>query len=244
MTDRGSAWGPWGAHGKPHYAVRRLPMASASPLPSDSPVWRETDPVSVACPLRLAPADGESEQHQPRVEVRVRYAEDALFLCFQVDDRYVRAVETKIHGRVWEDACVEFFVQPKPERGYVNFEINCGGTLLVAYHEHPDWPGADVTDPGLMPMEQVSLVQIEASMPRTVDPEIAEPVSWSITYRVPLALFEAHVGPLGPLSGKTWRANFYKCAENNSHPHWLSWAPIVEGRTFHAPRWFGTLTFE
>jgi len=33
---------------------------------------------------------------------------------------------------------------------------------------------------------------------------------------------EHYVGPLGPLTGQVWRGNFFKCAEDNSHPHWAA----------------------
>ncbi len=43
-----------------------------------------------------------------------------------------------------------------------------------------------------------------------------------------------------PLSGQTWAANFTKCADKTSHPHWLSWVGV---RTFHYPRDFNRLVF-
>jgi hypothetical protein len=47
-----------------------------------------------------------------------------------------------------------------------------------------------------------------------------------------------------PAPGVRWRANFYKCAEHNSHPHWLMWAPIDFPKpNFHLPEFFGTLEF-
>jgi len=59
-----------------------------------------------------------------------------------------------------------------------------------------------------------------------------------------LALFETFVGPLGAPSGQIWRANFYKCADESSHPHWGSWADIGERLDFHQPECFGEIIFE
>jgi hypothetical protein len=43
----------------------------------------------------------------------------------------------------------------------------------------------------------------------------------------------------------TWRANFYKCGDKTSHPHWLTWNPVDKPRPdFHLPQYFGTLVFE
>jgi len=47
-----------------------------------------------------------------------------------------------------------------------------------------------------------------------------------------------------PVAGTIWRSNFYKCADESSHPHWLTWAPINFPRpSFHIPEFFGTLEF-
>ncbi|MEI3342563.1 MAG: carbohydrate-binding family 9-like protein [Coprobacter fastidiosus] len=39
-------------------------------------------------------------------------------------------------------------------------------------------------------------------------------------------------------------ANFYKCADNSSLPHYLSWSPIeTENPDFHRPEFFGEIYF-
>jgi hypothetical protein len=48
---------------------------------------------------------------------------------------------------------------------------------------------------------------------------------------------------LGKIGGQSWRGNFFKCAEEISHPHWASWSPVDE-LNFHLPRCFGTIHFE
>lgn len=47
------------------------------------------------------------------------------------------------------------------------------------------------------------------------------------------------------LSGLEAKANFYKCGDNTSKPHYLSWNPIgTESPDFHRPDFFGNLIFE
>jgi len=58
---------------------------------------------------------------------------------------------------------------------------------------------------------------------------------------VPRAFFEHYTGALGEWSGQTWRANFYKCADDSSHPHWMSWNPVGDPLSFHRPERFGVL---
>ena len=60
------------------------------------------------------------------------YDERALSIIFRVEDRYVRAVAECFQDSVCTDSCVEFFVAPLPDsQAYFNFEVNCGGTMLL-----------------------------------------------------------------------------------------------------------------
>jgi len=228
---------------KPVYVVRRADSAPALDGRWGGPVWRGADTLAVTHFLPESTEGLPDSGHRPKTEARVLYDAKGLYVRFRVKDRYVRSVETEYHGRVWEDAAAEFFVQPKAERGYFNFEINCGGTMLLSYHENPGYQGPVARKDGGVPWELASQVVIEHSMPEVVDPEMTEPVEWHIAYFVPFALLEAYVGPLGDVSGQVWGANFYKIAETNSHPHFGAWSPILEGVNFHSPQFFGVIRF-
>jgi hypothetical protein len=144
-------------------------------------------------------------------------------------------------AEVYRDSCVEFFVQPKPGKGYFNFEFNCGGSLLCSYVIDPA-RGEDgtLTEAIRLPAAVGEQVQIAHSLPQVVDPEMTEPVEWALAFFVPFAILSQYVGPLGSIAGQVWRANLYKCAEDNSHPHWAAWSPVDE-LNFHLPRCFGTI---
>jgi hypothetical protein len=235
--------GAQGTEGKPVYEVKR---AEATPdLKGDweGPVWQHANELRVET-FYTSPEAPQSGKHKPVTRARALYDDKGIYIHFKIDDRYVRCIETEYHGKVWEDACAEFFVQPKAERGYFNFEINCGGTMLLSYHENPEWKGAAQREEGSVPEELASQVKIFHTMPKKVDPEIEEPVTWQLEYFIPFSLLEEYVGELGGVSKQSWRANFYKCAENNSHPHWASWSPITGKLDFHQPEFFGVIRFE
>jgi hypothetical protein len=80
-------------------------------------------------------------------------------------------------------------------------------------------------------------------MPEIVEPEISAPTEWVLEFFIPLDLLEKYVGPIGEVQRQEWQANFYKCADGTSHPHWASWSPVAEF-DFHLPRCFGTIRFE
>ncbi|MDD3966848.1 MAG: carbohydrate-binding family 9-like protein [Candidatus Marinimicrobia bacterium] len=45
------------------------------------------------------------------------------------------------------------------------------------------------------------------------------------------------------MPGSRWRANFYKCGDKTSHPHWGSWQAL-DILIFHQPESFGILEFD
>lgn len=182
--------------------------------------------------------------HRPRVRAQLQYdAGRNLLLRFEVEDRYVRSVCRAYQDPVCTDSCVEFFVQPKPDRGYLNFEMNAGGTLLLQHVTDPTPDPDGLRGCKAVPWELGQKVRIMSSLPPVVDPERTEPVYWTLEAVIPLEILEAFVGPLGPLAGQIWRANFYKCGDGTSHPHWAMWSPVGEGCSFHQPAFFGCLEF-
>jgi len=177
------------------------------------------------------------------------YDATMLYGLFCVRDRYVVCTHPGYQNHAYKDSCVEFFVQPRPGRGHLNFEMSCGGGLLL-FHirdctplNDPARPDDEFADYVKVPPEAGSQVVIHHSLPEIVEPEIREDVEWLLQFHIPLALLETYVGPLGDLAGQEWRANFNKCADDSSHPHWGTWAPLGEELNFHQPARFGTIRF-
>lgn len=183
-----------------------------------------------------------SADHRPVTKARLLHNADGIFVSFDVADRYVRCVYTNYQDPVCRDACVEWFVIPKAGHGYFNFETNCGGTLLLHY-QRPTATAKDKYD--VIPVDPTWAKQlgIHHTMPKVVDPEIEKPTAWRLSYFVPFSLFENYVGPVDRSIGTVWRANFYKCASNNSHPHWASWSPIGKVLNYHQPQFFEEIEF-
>lgn len=202
------------------------------------------DPLATAEPLTIGHFMAKSAPERPTAVARLGYDDGHLYLGFEVAERHVRCVATEYQGRVWEDSCVEFFVQPKPDLGYFNFEVNCGGTLLLFYIDDPQTatPAGGFSHCERVPWEWGRQVRIATTLPQRIADEIPAETRYRVEVIIPLALFAAFVGPLGPLPGQVWRANFNKCA-HSSHPHWATWAPLAGGESFHNRARFGELRF-
>jgi hypothetical protein len=203
----------------------------------DGPEWRHAGVLTVS---NFLP---ESSSHRPRVAAKSLYDQHSVHVFFKVADRFVRCIHTGYRAEVWKDSCVEWFVQPKPGRGYFNFEVNCGGSLYASYVEDPQRTDKNLRKSTQLPFKTCRTIGIYHSMPATVEPECAGPVEWFIELNVPVRIFEPFIGPVGHLAGQQWRANFYKCGDETSHPHWAAWSPVSE-KNFHRPQEFGTIRFE
>lgn len=184
---------------------------------------------------------GDNPDPRPEVHTKVAYDDEAVYVIFHVQDQFVRCVVDEYQGPVSRDSCVEFFFTPGTDvsEGYYNLETNCGGTALFAFQEERGVGRISI------PESDFESVDLAHSMPSIVDPEITEPVTWTIEYRLPIEILTGYMDITKPESGVEWRANFYKIASGTSHPHYLTWT-FVDNPTpqFHLPEFFGTIIFE
>ncbi|MCK4983585.1 MAG: carbohydrate-binding family 9-like protein [Victivallaceae bacterium] len=186
----------------------------------------------------------QSSDHHPKTQCKLLYNEQGIYGLFQVEDQYVRSVSTKFQDGVCGDSCVEFFVEPANGKGYLNFEFNCGGNMLVFQVIDAARGENGFADFYILTEDDVAGMQQFTTMPPLVEPEITEPTTWRRGFFIPLSVFEKTTGlQSAELSGQIWRANLYKCADRTSHPHWASWKPITE-TNFHLPQCFSEITFE
>jgi hypothetical protein len=184
---------------------------------------------------------GTEPEHPPKTEAKVLYDDDFVYVIFRVEDRYVRAVAKKYQDSVYQDSCVEFFFTPGEDisAGYFNIEINCGGTMLFSHQKAREVDNRPVSD------DHCEKVKIFHSEPKIIEPEKQDATIWIIEYKVPFDVLEKYASVDRPAEGVVWRANFYKCGDATSHPHWLTWS-VVDRPTpdFHVPECFGTLEFK
>jgi len=222
--------------GEADYWSQRAPAAPTSRADWEDPFWDTAETVEIA---HFRP---EGSDHRPRTVARLLYDAKGIHGIFRVQDRYVRCMRTNYLDEVWKDSCVEFFAEPKPDQGYFNFEFNCGGAFLCYHIVNPERMADGFKEFTKMPAEIGRTIQVWPSLPGRIDPEILESLSWTLRFYIPFSLFEHRLGPLGGIPGQVWRGNFFKCADESSHPHWGSWMP-VDRFDFHRPGCFGRIRF-
>lgn len=184
---------------------------------------------------------GDKPLFTPSVQAKMMYDSINLYVIFRVNDKFVRCLVTEYNGPVYEEPAVEFFFSPDPENPgkYFNLEINCGGTPLMQYNDFT------AKTQNFIKAEDIKKIEIAHSLPQVVDPEISEPVTWTIEYSIPLAMLEKYAKVIYPKPGIEWRANFYKIAEKGSSVHFLTWSVVDNPEpNFHLPQFFGKLKFE
>ncbi len=173
--------------------------------------------------------------YQPEVSFRIAYDDTNLYLRYDVTEDCVRARAVENNGPVWLDSCVEFFVSPEGNDDYYNLECNCIGTKLLGFHK----PGLETESAS---DDIINNIQVHSSLGNVPFEEKTGGFSWYLEAKIPWNSFWKN--QISNLKGKVMRANFYKCGDELSKPHFLSWNPIhTEQPSFHQPRFFGELRF-
>ena len=167
--------------------------------------------------------------YKPSAGFRIAHSDDAVAIMFEVSEDHVKAVAMENNGPVWEDSCVEFFVQAPDGMHYTNFEMNCVGTMLAALRTSRH-------DPAAFTPEQFAPIRRITSLPHETIDSRAEGQSWWAIEVIPFKSFGYCEKPA------SLRANIYKCGDKCDQPHFLSWSPIgLPSPDFHCPDWFGEI---
>ena len=187
-----------------------------------------------AAGTRLTCVNWPAYPHCPQVTFRLGHTGTALALAFDVKEESVRALETRAHGAVHMDSCVELFIS-FDGASYYNLELNCIGTPHLAY-------GPWRTERRFVPLPLMERLAVRASLGAEPFGEKTGGVEWSLTARVPLACFAFDA--LDTLDGRAARAKLYKCGDALPVKHYVTWHPVqTPAPDYHRPEFFGDVLF-
>lgn len=172
--------------------------------------------------------------YQPLTVFTTAHSEKYMYIDFFVRCNYLRAVNYENNSPVSEDSCVEFFVAPKCDNHYWNFEFNCIGTINASNRTERKNP-CRLTD------EELAQIKRYASCGNRPFNEVEGLFNWNLTVAIPLDLIGLKYNGT-PIAIK---GNFYKCASATSLPHYMSWNPIkTEKPNFHCQEFFGDIVLD
>lgn len=173
--------------------------------------------------------------YHPLTTFSAAHSDKYLYIDFFVRANYLRAMNYLNNSPVYEDSCVEVFLQPDIESStYFNFEFNCIGTINASRRTSRE-DSVHLSD------EELNTVKRYASCGTRPFQEVEGLFAWNVVIAIPLCLIGLEY------SGKSLnlRGNFYKCASATQQPHFLSWSPIDTPRPdFHRPEFFGTIILD
>ncbi|MEA1784805.1 carbohydrate-binding family 9-like protein [Arenibacter sp. GZD96] len=179
----------------------------------------------------------DSFPYQPEVRFRIGHHNDQIWLTFYVNEAHVLAQRTMTNSATHKDSCVEFFVDPLQDGNYYNFEFNAIGVTHLAY-------GSSRKDRVFVAPKIIeSEIKTASSLGTAPFVERSGNMYWEMTIVIPASAFTQTQGL--SLKGLHAKANFYKCGDETSKPHYLSWHPVgTDKPDFHQPLFFGDLFFE
>lgn len=174
-------------------------------------------------------------RYKPEARFNMAYSDSEIFLKYYIREEYVKAEKTESNQMVCQDSCVEFFVSPANDGIYYNIEFNAIGTCLLG-------TGTSRKDGVHAPVSVIEQIRRSGSCGTSPFEERHGEFFWTITIVIPYEVFFRH--KVTDLKGKFFRANFYKCGDKLTHPHYLTWNPVgTENPDFHQPEYFGLLKF-
>ena len=205
-------------------SIKYIPQLEQKPL--DEIIYsltQETEPEQVDC------VNWQEYPYAPEVHVNIAYSDKAFVLLYRVKEEHALGNVLENNGPVWEDSCVETFIKDPIGEGYYNIEVNCIATKLAAHRlsrtefEHFD-------------EEKIAEIKCYSSLEHK-ETEL-ENQEWSLLEIIPFSSIGLEKAP------EYLEVNFYKCGDNCSRAHYLSWSPIgLPKPNFHCPEFFGKIRF-
>ena len=177
-------------------------------MPIDNYLW--CDPVDITAQCQLC------------------WDSDALYVRLEAKEKDIRMEETGPLAEVWDDSCLELFLQPVEGDLYMNFEITPRLSYLIGQGD------TDVEN-----RIRLFVPDFEERM----DPKVTfTDTGWVLNYKIPFSFLRLFYPTFAAKEGVAFRANSFKCGDKTVTPHFMSWNCVAsEIPNFHRPEFFGQL---
>lgn len=210
--------------------VKQLSVKKPISLPEASHIL-ETQTVS----NRINVINWQKYNYRPNVNFRIGHVQNEIWLKYDVNEKHILARETTTNGAVHKDSCVEFFISVDG-KNYYNLEVNCIGTVHLAHG--PGRGNRKFVDPDI-----IKKIAVESSLGNQPFEEKTGNFDWEMIIRIPSECLA--FDQIKSFNGMKATANFYKCGDDTSEPHYITWNPVkTENPDYHRPEFFGKIYFE
>lgn len=184
--------------------------------------------------VQLQPASWSNNTDAVNADFVIAHNGDSIFLKYAVTENHLVA-KASTNGNIFEDSCVELFLDLDNSGSYYNLEFNCLGWAKVAYGNARE--PRELVEPSI-----VELISSHA----TINSNVVNGVKtffWEIVLVIPIAVFCYTAN--NSFTSINAKGNFYKCGDSLPQPHYLVWNTIESAEPdFHRPEFFGELYFE
>ena len=192
---------------------------------------------SKTAPVFIDQINWKEYDYKPEVSFRMGYAEQILYLKFYVSEKHILAKHSSPNSPTHRDSCIEFFIDPDQSGAYYNFEFNCIGTTHLAY-------GPRRGERTFIPAELIeNEIKTWSTLGKASFEEKSGMFEWEMVVVIPSSIFTYNKDL--NFSKLVSNANFYKCGDDTTKRHYLSWNPVkTPNPDFHRPEYFGILNFQ
>ncbi len=199
-------------------------------------MWQVSQRMLEIDPFDIAEVSWPDKNPVPEVKARLAWDEKNLIVRFDVKESDVVGHWKKTNDSVYEDSCVECFIQPAGSPVYYNIEFNCIGTILMGH-------ATSRRDRQVMDSSIIEKIRTYPSLGKEVFESHGKTVEWNLTAVIPLSCFVKH--EVENRKGSRYRMNLYKCGDKCGSPHWIAWKKILtDVPDFHRPDFFGDVELE
>ncbi len=187
-------------------------------------------PLEHTLPISLLPLWGEYDEVE--AAVRLMWENQIIRLRYQVREPQLRRMVTQHNGRVWEDSCVEAFLQREGCDSYVNIECSASSAMLIG-------KGEGRSDRTLFSEQFIQTIEHSVEILENSNKQS----HWALEISLPLvALGLVEKGE--DLRDVRLKGNFYCCGDKLAAPHYLAAFEIGTLKPdFHAPAYFAPIRF-
>jgi hypothetical protein len=218
----------------PCYGVRR----ASGPILIDGKLeerdWRRAERIELK---KALPERGDDSPLRAKTRVAALWDEDNLYLAFEVEDQEVWATLHEHDARLFEEECVEFFLDPDGDgRRYIETQINSLNTIRDLLVD------GSIRQPTRAEFDRMALWHYQ-QLRSAVD--IQPGWGWTMEAAIPWSEFGFCERSFPPQPGSEMRVNCYRYERSRlgAEPLELSaWSQV--DRSFHEPDHFGRFLFD